>query len=265
MKVHIIGQRSYLAGVLETRLGKDFDVRRSSAHEFSAAAVRSGDVIINCAWEPDLYEKKIRDDLSWDGRFSQIAQEREAYFVMMSSRAVYANRVDPPLLEGEYCHAQTVYGRNKTTVEAGLQRIIGPRLLITRIGNVFGNESTGRRTFVSTALESLRTRGEIELRMAPETRKDFLPVCFLGNAFRALISERAHGIYNVSSGLTLTVRDVAEALVRGYGSGTIRITDWDVGEEFLLDTTKLNTHTGLSIGREDILAALERSAREHRQ
>jgi len=265
MTVHIVGQRSYLASVLENHLHESFDVRRFAARAFSAAAVRSGDVIVNCAWDPELYAQEIRDDLSWDGAFAAIARDRGARFVMLSSRAVYANRVEPPLREDEPSGAQTVYGRNKVRVETGLQRILGSDLLIVRMGNIFGDEPAGRRTFISTAIESLRTRGEIELRMAPGTHKDFLPVDLMGRAFRSLIGLGAHGIYNVSSGIALSVHDVAEALIRGYGSGNIRITDENVGEEFRPDITKLRTHTGLSISREHLLGALENTAREHRQ
>jgi len=260
-----VGQRSYLAGVLEHRLREDFNVRHLAARDFSGTSVEPGDVIINCAWEPELYEHEIGDDLSWDGAFAEIARERDARFVMLSSRAVYPNRVDPPLREDEPSGAQTVYGRNKVKVETGLQRALGSGLLIVRLGNIFGDEPAGRRTFVSTAIDSLRTRGEVELRMAPETRKDFLPVDLLGRAFRALIGKGAHGTYNVSSGLALSVHDVAAALIRGYGDGHIRITNENVGEEFRLDTTKLRTHTGLSITREHLLRALENTAREHRQ
>lgn len=243
----------------------EFHVRHLSARAFTGASVKPGDVIINCAWESALYEREIDDDLSWDGAFAAIAREQDAHFVMLSSRAVYSNRVDPPLCEDEPSGAQTAYGRNKVKVEAGLQRLLGSKLLIVRMGNIFGDEPPGRRTFVSTAVESLRSRGEIELRMAPKTRKDFLPVDLLGRAFCALIEARAQGIYNVSSGLALTVYDVAEALIRGYGDGRIRITNENVGEEFRLDITKLRTQTGLSISREQLLGALENTAREHRK
>ncbi len=270
MKVHIVGARSYLAGVLETHLRDAFPVRRVAAKDFgagdiSAGDVSAGDVIINCAWEPSLYEEKVGKELSWDGAFAAIARDRGARLVMLSTRAVYPNRVEPALREDEPTAPQSTYGKNKVRVETGLAEILGPRLLVVRMGNVFGEEPPGRRTFISTAINTLDTRQEIELRMAARTRKDFLPAGYLGKAIRELVRAETHGIYNVSSGLALPVSEVAGALIRGYGAGEIRVSNEAVGEEFRLDTTKLRECTGLSITDRELLEALEKTARDHRQ
>lgn len=265
MTVHIIGRRSYIAGILANHLAGPFALRHHAGGALESRDVASGDIIVNCVWDPELFNVPVAPDLAADGRYAEIAAQRDARYVMLSSRAVYANRVEPPLREDEIPAPRTVYGRNKAAVEAGLRARIGDRLLIMRMSNVFGREPAGRRTFISTAIKTLETRNEIELRMAPGTRKDFLPAGFLGRAAEALLDADARGIFNVSSGIALPVHDVADALMRGYGSGTARVSDEAVGEEFCLDNTKLRELTGLSLTRAELLKNLEDTARDHRQ
>lgn len=261
--VHIIGRRSYLAGILDTHMRNKLPVRRISATEFSPDAVQENDVVVNCTFSPALYDEPVTTGLSSDGKIGAIVADRGARYVMLSSRTVYSPRMDPPLTEDEQLRPMTVYGQNKATIEASLKEILGERLLILRIGNVFGGEPPGRRTFVSTAIASLMECGIIELNLAPATHKDFIPASFVGQAAAELVRANASGVYNVSSGIPLTVGEVADALIKGFGSGDVRITSDDIGEEFLLDTAKLRSHTNLSITRNNLLNDLENTAREY--
>lgn len=262
MTIHIIGQRSYLAGVLEARLRADFTVRRFAAADFVPSALAADDTVINCAFDPALYHEAVASDLSWDGRIATAAAQQAARYVMLSSRAVYTPRADPPLAESETPAPATMYGRNKARIETALQAMLGDRLLILRLANVFGGEPPGRATFVSTALGTLVARGEIELRMASGTRKDFLPAYVLGRAAATLVSSRAEGIFNIGSGIALPVSQAAEALIRGFGRGEVRITSTRVGEEFLLDTARLRSCGGPSVTVDDLLEELEQAGRE---
>jgi len=195
--------------------------------------------------------------MGFDGTVAAIVQRAGARYVMISSRAVYQTRLDPPLREAEPVAPSTVYGRNKAKIESGLCKMLGERLMILRPANVFGAEPAGRRTFVSTALGSLTRTNTIELDIAARTRKDFVPAWFVGKAAATLIERRSRGIFNIGSGTALEIGRIANALISGYGQGQLHQTGERVGEEFRLDIAKLHEQTGLSLAADAVLLEME--------
>src|SRR3954452_25254713 len=163
MSIFIIGRRSYVGSVLVQHFAPHYSARLIGLAEFNKIRIDSSDVIINCAFSPDWYHKRIPDDLGFDGVASAIARRNGARYVMISSRSVYETRIEPPLSESEPVAPVNVYGRNKAAIELGLSRVLGTRLLILRLANLFGDEPIARRTFISTALNSLVENNTVEL------------------------------------------------------------------------------------------------------
>ncbi len=262
MTIYIVGRRSYIGNLFAEHFKHIFYVRLVAVRELAEISICEDDIIVNCAFASVWHEKRA-PNLGFDGFAARIAQRTGARYVMISSRAVYTPRVDPPLSEREPPAPTTIYGENKATFEAGLQRLLGTRLLILRLSNVFGSEPSGRRTFVSTALESLDQQGAIELNMPLETRKDFVPASLVSRAALVLVSQGSQGIFNIGSGIPMPVGEVAKALVRGYGGGKIRVIAGVPAEEFCLDVSNLNHRSGLQISAEELIRTLELTARNH--
>jgi nucleoside-diphosphate-sugar epimerase len=265
MSVFIVGRHSYLGGVLLKYLGPHHSAQGINLAEVAEIPIAAEDVIVNCAFSPDWYHTDVPGDLGFDGTVAAVARRSGARYVMISSRAVYPSRLEPPLCEDEPVAPATVYGKNKAKIEAGLRQILGERLLVLRLANVFGAEPVGRRTFVSTALRSLVRDGTIELDIAPSTRKDFVPSSFVGQAAASLIARGADGIINVGSGIALPLDQVASALIRGYGNGSTRVTGTMPGEEFRLDVSRLRQRTEMSLTAQSVLLELETVARDCKQ
>jgi len=259
-RIFIVGKTSYLGTKLRETLGKSFEVLHLAYPELDHLRADSSDVIINCCFDPDHFLEPLNGGLGLEAQPLFLARDSGARYVMLSSRAVYPTGLSPPLTEKSPCSPTTVYGRNKLDMEAGVSGILGDQALVLRLANVFGEEPPGRHTFVSTALASLRDSGVINIAMAPETRKDFVPVAFVGHALAALLNENAGGIFNIGSGHAISVKAVAAALIRGYGRGDIRVSRQTRGESFCLDNERLNRHTGLAIGEEEILEHFEKAA-----
>lgn len=262
--IYVVGRRSYLGGVLLRHLSSYGDACLVGLSELAHHSVNDRDVIVNCAFAPEGYHSELASDLGADGTAGRAAQRAGCRYVMLSSRAVYASRLEPPLLENELPKPVSVYGQNKARIEFELQRMLGSRLLVLRCSNVFGGEPPGRRTFVSTALESLIKTGSIVLDMAPHTCKDFVPAEFVGQAATVLIKDGADGIFNVGSGIGLPVGNVATALIKGFGRGDLIVNSTERGEEFRLDVAKLKRATGLSMSVTELLQLLESAASEHK-
>jgi nucleoside-diphosphate-sugar epimerase len=259
---YIVGRRSYVGGVLFEHFAPHFTTRQIGVADLADNPIKDDDVIINCAFAAAWHHEDAPDS-GFDGSVAEIARRSGARYVMVSSRAVYAPRLDPPLSEDEPVAPKTIYGKNKAKIEATLQELLGSRLLILRLGNVFGSEPLGRHTFVSTALRSLVREGTIELDIAPTTRKDFVPAWFVGQAAATLVSQGADGIVNIGSGIALPIGEVANALIRGNGTGQVKVLCDDIGEEFCLDVTSLANRTGLTISRHSLVLSLEKAAKEH--
>jgi nucleoside-diphosphate-sugar epimerase len=257
MSIIVIGRRSYLGGILSKYLAEHEFTQSVSLAEFVQMPIRGTDVIINCAFSPAWYLGDLPEDLGFDGTAAAIVQRAGARYVMISSRAVYQTRLDPPLREAEPVAPSTVYGRNKAKIESGLSKMLGERLMILRPANVFGAEPAGRRTFVSTAFGSLTRTNTIELDIAARTRKDFVPAWFVGKAAATLIERRSRGIFNIGSGTALEIGRIANALISGYGQGQLHQTGERVGEEFRLDIAKLHEQTGLSLAADAVLLEME--------
>ena len=260
VRIFIVGKNSYLGSALGKALGNNFTVIRLSYSGLDGLQARSSDVIINCCFDPTHFREPLDGGLGLEEKPVSLAQNCGARYVMLSSRAVYPTGLSPPLTENSPCSPTTTYGCNKLDMETCVTGILGDRALVLRLANVFGDEPPGRHTFVSTALASLRDRGVIDIAMAPDTQKDFVPVGFVGRALVSLLHEGVCGVFNVGSGHALSVKRVADALIRGYGRGTVHVSSKTPGESFCLSTERLTRHTGLAISEQEVIEHFENVA-----
>ena len=172
---------------------------------------------------------------------------------MLSSRAVYSPEVAMGANETTTAVGANIHGRNKKITENNLKRLLENRLTILRISNVIGNEfGTGRRTFMSLALERLKSRQEISLDIDPGVRRDFLPDYQLVAILDAVLRIFPGGTINVGSGIPTAVGDVANWLIEGYGVGRVVVTDNRIHDEFVLNVDRLHSIHGIVTSREEI-------------
>lgn len=259
----ITGRTSYLGRSLADMLSRHLPVRLIGLTDLAAQEISADDIVINAAFRIKDYREDMTDGFGCDDAASSIAERLGARYIMLSTRAVYESRLAPPLSEENEPAPSTAYGRNKARIERELQQRLGERLLILRLSNVFGRERAGRRTFISTATDSLAKRDVVELDISAETRKDFVPIDFVGEALLVLVRQHAHGIYNVASGIALPIGTVAQALIDGWGKGRLIVTSARIGEQFALSIEKLKTTTGLSLTDSDVLDSLRKAAHDH--
>ena len=259
----ITGSTSYIGQIVADILTPQMPVRLIKLSELAGQSIEEDDIILNAAFRPQDYQTPLEEGFGCDEIASNTASHSGARYIMLSTRAVYPTRLNPPLREDEPTNPPSIYGLNKVRIEQKLRERLGDRLLVLRLSNVFGRESRGRRTFISTALTSLATRNIVELDINPQTRTDFVPIDFVAEAILALIRHQAHGTYNVASGSALPIGAVAEALIEGWKSGQVIVTSEQLGDQFELSTQKLTSLTGLSLSCEDVLEYLRKAAHDH--
>jgi nucleoside-diphosphate-sugar epimerase len=197
------------------------------------------DVVVNCAYDPRLrrgepYAPALDVDLAIARRTLARGDVR---YLMLSSRAVYGPAGnDPVLREDRAPRPDRPYGASKRATERALAALLGERLTVLRLSNVFGDEAIpGRRTFFGVALASLRARGRIVLDVDPAVLRDFVPVEAAAAAIARVAAAPRPGVFNVGAGVSTAVGDVARWLVEGHGSGRVEVVARPPRDAFAFD------------------------------
>ena len=158
-----------------------------------------------------------------DLRLARRLGEREIAYLMLSSRKVYAPSARA-LAEDAPTAPVDGYGRAKLAVEGRLRALLGERLTILRLANVFGYERTpGRATFLASLLERLAKDGEVHYDISPFVVRDFLPVEAFVRLLVGLAQAPPGGILNVGSGIALPTGRLALWIIEGFGRGRLVI------------------------------------------
>ena len=170
--------------------------------------------------------------------------ERDIAMIMLSSRKVYAPS-DRPFAESSPTGPTDAYGANKLLAEQRLRALLGERLTILRLANIFGDERVpGRRSFLAMLLNRLAEENQILYDMSPFVERDFLPVEILAKLLSAIIREPPRGIMNVGSGLPLPTGKLALWIMEGFGGGELLIDSFEEKDRFVLNIGRLQARFG---------------------
>lgn len=160
----------------------------------------------------------LRDTLAL---FEAAASEGVAKFIYVSSAHVYGVSDKQVFNELSDCRPLSPYGASRLEVENALIELASARetqLVIVRLSNAFGwNEnqsSSSWRLFVNEAVLTGLRSGIIEVRGNPSSCRDFISIDDASLAIESLIHSspvvNQASIWNISSGKSLSLREVAE-------------------------------------------------------
>jgi UDP-glucose 4-epimerase len=266
-KLLVVGRHSFLARHLLDTL-PPAEVRAVGHEEIDRADLLDGvDRVVSFARHPLLGRDGYRpDEMDPDLRLARRLGDRPIACVMLSSRKVYAPS-GGPLKETSRPGPTDAYGRHKLEAEERLRAVLGERLTILRLANVFGYERIpGRRTFLSIALDRLSSEGRIVLDMSPFVERDFLPAEAFARLLAQIVEKPCGGVLNVGSGVGLPTGRLALWILEGYGLGQLVIESPLENDPFVLDVGRLaglyGRPTTLETLRERCIAIGRRLARE---
>ncbi|MDH3233097.1 MAG: NAD(P)-dependent oxidoreductase [Alphaproteobacteria bacterium] len=256
MSFLVVGRNSFLAGRFRalSQIAADCHfITHQEAETAPPSELQPFDCIINFAIDPGYRSERYAMERDFDLKLAQKTPSQGRY-IMLSSRAVYGRDVAMGAKETEPATGnETTYGRNKLETEHRLTELLGDRLTVLRIANIIGDElGSGRRTFMSLALERLKSENEILLDISPDVRRDFLPDNVFVRVLDAALQDPQGGPLNVGSGLPVRVSDIAGWLIEGFGAGQIVVSDRRVHDEFVLNTERLKARYGIGCAVEDI-------------
>jgi dTDP-4-dehydrorhamnose reductase/UDP-glucose 4-epimerase len=254
-RILIVGRNSFLAGHVLRAL-PPVRVRAVGHDETLRADLLDGVAcVVGCARHPLLGSAGYRPGtMDPDLRLARRLGERGIAYVMLSSRKVYAPGAGP-LVENAATGPGDRYGRHKLAAEERLRALLGERLTVLRLANVFGYERTpGRNTFLSMTLERLAREGEIHYDMSPFVERDFLPVEAFARLLAKIAAAPPGGILNVGSGIGLPAGRLALWILEGFGRGRLVIDAPREHDAFVLDVTRLRGLHGEPCTFEEIRA-----------
>jgi UDP-glucose 4-epimerase len=254
-RILLVGRGSFLAGHVRAALPVE-RVRAVGHDQIDEPDLLDGIAcVINFARHPQLGSERYRlETMDPDLRLARRIGERKIAYLMLSSRKVYAPR-ERPLAEADPTEPGGAYGRAKLALERRLAGLLGERLTILRLANVFGYERTpGRVTFLSSLLDRLAREGEIHYDMSPFVTRDFLPVEAFARLLVDIARARPGGILNIGSGIALPTGRLALWILEGFGRGRLVITAPREHDAFVLDVTRLRAGYGEPCSVEEIRA-----------
>ena len=254
-RILVVGRNSFLAGHLLAVLPPE-QVVAVGHREIDRPDLLDGiGCIVNFACHPasghDDYDLAGADP---DARLAHRIGGREIAYVMLSSRKVYAPG-SIPLGEAAPIGPSDAYGRNKLAAEERLRDLLGPRLTILRLANIFGYErDPRRRTFLSLSLALLAKKGRIHYDMRPFVARDFLPVERAAELLARIAAAPPGGVLNLGSGIPLPAGRIALWILEGFGRGELVIGSPEERDPFVLDVAKLRALYGEPCSIEELRA-----------
>jgi len=179
-------------------------------------------------------------------------------FVFPSTGILYGDALGRPAREDDRAVITGVYGATKLAAEAVVKeysKCADISATIVRFSNIYGAGSVGGDTVIGTLLAQLRNGEPVKLRDLTPVR-DFL---YLDDAVEGMISvfkrkHKAEGsiIYNISSGVATSIRELAELATAAISvrDGGIQGDPEESGEDgrsyLVLDNSRIMKETGWS-------------------
>jgi len=238
-KIIIIGKKGFLGSNLNSYLKKknfilnlDYKIFIKKKLNF----IKNFDCIINCTsnreYIDNIYIKKNDFDLVVANKIKSL----NIKMIMLSSRKVY--KAGTNLKETSALRPKNNYSKNKLRTEKTLLKILKKKILILRIGNVVGLNKKRynklHKIFTDIFYENAK-KGLIFNNK--KSYKDFISINIFCKIVEKLIISNAYGVYNVSLGKKIFLRNIISWL-NYYNKKDVRLVD--LGKDHQPDNFTLN-------------------------
>ena len=266
IKILIVGQNSFVAKYFIKACVENEIDHYACSHSNIPKILSEFNWVVNFTINPNFFTQKHTISIDQDALIAKnVSAYKNLKYVMISSRLVYGydNILIPASEKHELQHVNNViYGSNKILSEKFCRSLIKPQnLLITRGSNMFGYEIK-RKSFIGIALNRLLSKSEILLDISEKTVRDFIPVNDFASYLIQLISKNCTGTYNIGSGKGVTLEDLCNSIIKGYGKGVLNTTsNAPIKDQFILDSQKLFKITKRTIKKSEIMNYAENIGR----
>jgi len=250
-KILIIGKKSFISFNLVKDLKNIFNINTVSIESFfklNNKILSSFDCIINCAISKSYVNKKYQKNYDFDYKIAFKIKNFDILYIFLSTRKVYklGNNLKETLKTNPQCN----YSKNKLITEQKLLELLKNKILILRISNIIGicknNNRKIHNTFIYQFFSNIKNKFIYDNK---KNYKDFLSTSQFAKIVEQLIKKKSHGIFNVSIGKKVYLKELINWLnyynERKYQY--IKLPSNFERENFYLNNLKLIKETKLRI------------------
>ena len=257
-KILVVGENSLLAKNFIKTADNFFNNNVfSCGHKSIPEDISNFDYVINFSFNPRLYKFNYENKYDQDLKIANsILKSQKTKLLIISSRQIYGIHEKLNIFKEKDLNLNnkiSTYGLNKIKSENNVKRLLleEGRLIVSRSSNIFGSK-VGGKNFTGIALNTLLKSNVIRLNSNKVVVKDFLPIDNHSLILCSLINNNVSGIFNVGSGLKITLGELCNSFILGYGSGKIEDKDI-IDDQFMLDTSKIKKYICFEISKDSVL------------
>lgn len=258
MKILIVGKNSRITQFLKHDLNRRFilsikkysEIIKKKSNYFSKF-----DFVINCSSNKKYINSRYNADYDHDYQIVKKLVKSKPYYIFLSTRKIY--KPDDNCSETNTPRPKCNYSKNKLITENKLINLIKKKLLILRISNVIGinniiSKKKLHKTFIDIFFINIRKGFILENN---KIYKDFISSKKLIQIISKLITIKATGTYNLSTGKKIYLNDIIKWL-NFYNSKPYKIInnkDYKLNKDsFYLNNKKVIKKTKINIKISDL-------------
>ena len=248
-KILIFGKNSFIGSNLYTFLKNKHFVKIKSFNSKSLKKLNNFDYIINCAINKNYINKIYSKNNDFDLKIVKKLNQN-TNFIFLSSRKIYKPASN--IYERSKINCFNNYEKNKYLTEKKILGIKKNKSIILRISNIIGfkkyNPRRSHHTYLDYLISKIK-KGDLILNQ--NEFKDFLDINTFSKIIDLIIKKKVFGIYNVSMGKRVYLRDLNNWLLKSYKNKKklkiIKLKNNKKNQSFYLNNSKLKKRIDLNI------------------
>ena len=249
-KILIFGKNSFIGSNLYRYLKDKHIIKIKNFNTAELKKINNFDYIINCSTNKKYVNEKYSKNNDIDLKIVKNIKNTNTCFIFLSSRKVYKAR--PNIYEKSKIECNNNYEKNKFITENLITKIRPKKSLILRISNLIGykkfNPNKIHYTYVDYLVDMTKKKGKLNNKYE---YRDFLDISTFSRIINSIIKKEISGIYNVSIGQKVYLRDINSWLLFYFKNKkslkTVNLPKKLKTKSFYLNNSKIKRETGINI------------------
>lgn len=225
MSIYLVGNNSFIQTSFYNLYVNKLDLIKITFCELiRTKPILDGDIVVNFSFDNFFFKNKYTVNKDRDLKLIKLFNNKKILFIILSTRMVYKQKLNIK----ETCLKRPIntYGRNKLIIENHCSQIknIKPKILILRLSNIIGYEINRIRSSLMSQIINGIKKKNIRLDNLWDKKKDLMTVELFSKVLFNLIQKRVNGIFNIGSGVSISLLELSKILLRGKKFKNIKIT-----------------------------------------
>lgn len=184
---------------------------------------REIDVIIHLAAKSDVSDSIIHPEITNDTNVNgtinvlKCCVQNKIKIIFASSAAVYGDCIKLPITEKSKTEPLSPYGKSKLDAEEQIRKVRADAIIL-RLFNVYGEGQNDQYSgVISKFLKNISEDKPLVIYGDGNQTRDFISIYDVIDAFSCAISSENSGTYNIASGVSISINDLAKMMLEISG------------------------------------------------